>query len=79
MIRHLPKAPPKRFWVTGNYLYDYRSNEYGIGALLQAFLIGDPQTDLPTIGVFRLDSEALGRYTGQLTVILFRCIRRSSI
>lgn len=68
MIRRLPKAPAKRFWVTGNYLYDYRSNEYGIGAYMQALLIGDPQTDLPSIGVVRLDQEALGRYTGQHTV-----------
>lgn len=70
MIRHLPKAPAKRFWVTGNYLYDYRSNEYGIGAYMQALLIGDPLTDLPSIGIIRLDQEALGRYTGQHTVTI---------
>lgn len=73
MIRHLPKAPSKRYWVTGNYMYDYRSNEYGIGAYLQGFLIGDPQTDLPCIAHIQLDQEALGRYTGQHTVSVFDC------
>lgn len=70
MIRHLPKAQSKRFWVTGNYLYDYRSNEYGIGAYIQAILIGDAQTDLPCIATIRLDHEALGRYTGQHSIYI---------
>lgn len=68
MIRHLPKPPAKRFWVTGNYLYDYRSHEYGIGASLQALLIGDLQTDIPIVAIIKLDQEALGKYTGQHTV-----------
>ena len=68
MLRHLPKAPPQRYWVTGNYLLDYRSERFGIGAALHAILIGDETTDLPIIFFLRLEQEALGRHTGQHTV-----------
>lgn len=68
MIRHLPKAPAKRYWVTGNYIFDYRSNEYGMGALFQTMLIGNGKTHLPQIAFFKLQQEAMGKYTDQLTV-----------
>lgn len=68
MIRHLPKAPAQRFWVTGNYIFDYRSNEYGLGASAQTLLIGDGKTHLPQIAFFKLRQEAMGKYTNELTV-----------
>lgn len=68
MIRHLPKAPAQRYWVTGNYIFDYRSNEYGLGASLQTLLIGDGKTHLPQIAFFKLRQEAMGKYTNELTV-----------
>lgn len=68
MIRHLPKAPAQRFWVTGNYIFDYRSNEYGLGASVQTLLIGDGKTHLPQIAFFKLRQEAMGKYTNELTV-----------
>lgn len=68
MIRHLPKAPAKRYWVTGNYIFDYRSNEYGMGALFQTMLIGHGKTHLPQIAFFKFQQEAMGKYTDQITV-----------
>lgn len=68
MIRHLPKEPAKRYWVTGNYIFDYRSNEYGLGASLQTLLIGNGKSHLPQIAFFKLQQEAMGKYTNQLTV-----------
>lgn len=68
MIRHLPKAPAKRYWVTGNYIFDYRSSEYGLGASLQTMLIGSGKTQLPQIAFFKLRQEAMGKYTNELTV-----------
>lgn len=68
MIRHLPKAPAKRYWVTGNYIFDYRSNEYGMGALFQTMLIGNGKTHLPQIAFFKFQQEAMGKYTDQITV-----------
>lgn len=68
MIRHLPKAPAQRFWVTGNYIFDYRSNEYGLGASLQTLLIGNGKTHSPQIAFFKLRQEAMGKYTNELTV-----------
>lgn len=68
MIRHLPKAPAQRYWVTGNYIFDYRSNEYGLGASLQTLLIGDGKTHLPQIAFFKLRQEAMGKYTNEFTV-----------
>ncbi len=68
ILRHIPKAPSHRYWVTGNYIYDYRHNQYGIGAILQTDLIGDEHTNLPGVFVFKFDTEALGKFTGQHTV-----------
>lgn len=68
MIRHLPQAPSKRYFVTGNYIYDYRSEEFGMGASIQALLIGNNKTHSPYIGFFKLEQEALGKYTDQYTV-----------
>lgn len=68
MIRHLPKAPSKRYFVTGNYIYDYRSEEFGMGASMQALLIGNNKTHSPYIGFFKLEQEALAKYTDQYTV-----------
>lgn len=77
MIRHLPKAPAKRYWVTGNYIFDYRSNEYGMGASLQTLLIGNGKTHLPQIAFFTLQQEAMGKYTNRLTVNCFLfCVGR---
>lgn len=68
MQRHLPQKPEPRYWVTGNYIFDYRDSKFGIGAMLQAFLVGDPKTDLPVVAYFQFDTEALGKFTGQLAV-----------
>uniref|UniRef100_A0A336MI65 CSON015062 protein n=1 Tax=Culicoides sonorensis TaxID=179676 RepID=A0A336MI65_CULSO len=66
MIRSLPKKPLKRYWVSGNYAFDYRDRKFHIGAILQAMMIGDPDTNLPMMGYFKFDTEALGRFTSQL-------------
>lgn len=69
MQRHLPKTKePERFWVTGNYIFDYRDANYGTAGLLQAMLIGDEVADVPYIGYFKFASEALGRVNGQFGV-----------
>lgn len=79
MIRHLPKAPAKRYWVTGNYIFDYRSSEYGLGASLQTLLIGNGKTHLPQIAFFKLRQEAMGKYTNELTVSALTFSKRKSI
>lgn len=66
MTRQLPKAPPSKYWVTGNYLFDYRDRKFHIGSMLQALLIGSHRTDLPMMAYIKFDTEALGRFTGQL-------------
>lgn len=68
MHRHLPQKPEPRYWVTGNYIFDYRDSKFGIGAMLQTFLVGDPKTDMPVVAFFKFDTEALGKFTGQLAV-----------
>lgn len=70
MTRQLPKAPPSKYWVTGNYLFDYRDRKFHIGSMLQALLIGSHRTDLPMMAYVKFDTEALGRFTGQLGVSL---------
>ncbi|XP_055375125.1 uncharacterized protein LOC129607901 isoform X2 [Condylostylus longicornis] len=70
MHRHLPPAPASRYWVTGNYIFDYRDSKFGIGAMLQAFLVGDPISDLPVVAYFKFDTEALGKFTGQLALYI---------
>lgn len=64
--RHLPPAPQGRYWVTGNYIYDQKDTTYGISTLLQFLLIGDQVSDMPLIGIFKMQSEALGRFTGDV-------------
>lgn len=68
MTRQLPKTPPSKYWVTGNYLFDYRDRKFHIGSMLQALLIGSHRTDLPMMAYIKFDTEALGRFTGQLGV-----------
>ncbi|XP_063709940.1 uncharacterized protein LOC134838357 [Culicoides brevitarsis] len=68
MIRSLPKKPLNRYWVSGNYVFDYRDRKFHIGAMLQAMLIGDDKTNLPMMGYFKFDTEALGRFTSQMGV-----------
>lgn len=70
MSRHIPQAQPSRFWTTGQYLYDYRDQQYGIGAMLQMILIGDEKTNKPYIGIFEFQTEALGKFSSQLTVFV---------
>ncbi|XP_030375006.1 uncharacterized protein LOC115624412 [Scaptodrosophila lebanonensis] len=70
MHRHLPQKPEPRYWVTGNYIFDYRDSKFGIGAMLQAFLVGDPKSDMPVVGYFKFDTEALGKFTGQLALYI---------
>lgn len=66
MRRHLPPAPPKKYWITGNYIFDYKDRKFQIGSMLQALLIGDRNKDLPLIAFFKFDTEAMGRFTGQI-------------
>ncbi|EDV43546.1 uncharacterized protein Dana_GF16474 [Drosophila ananassae] len=68
MHRHLPQKPEPRYWVTGNYIFDYRDSKFGIGAMLQVFLVGDPKSDMPVVAFFKFDTEALGKFTGQLAL-----------
>ncbi|ALC45883.1 CG31150, partial [Drosophila busckii] len=70
MHRHLPQKPKPRYWVTGNYIFDYRDSKFGIGAMLQTFLVGDPSSDMPVVAYFKFDTEALGKFTGQLAVYI---------
>ncbi|KAI8129767.1 Vitellogenin-1 [Lucilia cuprina] len=70
MHRHLPQKPEPRYWVTGNYIFDYRDSKFGIGAMLQALLVGDPKSDLPVVAYLQFDTEALGKFTGQLALYI---------
>ncbi|XP_016952519.1 uncharacterized protein LOC108026214 [Drosophila biarmipes] len=70
MHRHLPPKPESRYWVTGNYIFDYRDSKFGIGAMLQVFLVGDPKSDMPVVAFFKFDTEALGKFTGQLALYI---------
>ncbi|XP_061389205.1 uncharacterized protein LOC133324377 [Musca vetustissima] len=70
MHRHLPQKPEPRYWVTGNYIFDYRDSKFGIGAMLQAFLVGDPKSDLPVVAYLQFDTEALGKFTGQMALYI---------
>ncbi|EDX12761.1 GD20322 [Drosophila simulans] len=70
MHRHLPQKPESRYWVTGNYIFDYRDSKFGIGAMLQVFLVGDPKSDMPVVAFFKFDTEALGKFTGQLALYI---------
>lgn len=68
MRRHLPEEPPKKYWMTGNYIFDYKDRKFDIGSMLQTLLIGDAKKDLPLVISMRFNTEALGRFTGQLGV-----------
>lgn len=68
MRRHLPAEPPKKYWITGNYIFDYKDRKFMIGSMLQTLLIGDRDKDLPMILFMKFDTEALGRFTGQVGV-----------
>lgn len=69
MSRHLPKKADTRFWSTGMYLFDYK-HESGIGGMLSSILIGDDRTNMPHIAMFDMKTEALGKYTGQISLYL---------
>lgn len=66
MRRHLPPAPPKKYWITGNYIFDYKDRKFQIGSMLQVLLIADRNKDLPLIAFLKFDTEAMGRFTGQI-------------
>lgn len=66
MRRHLPEQPAKKYWITGNYIFDYKDRKFQLGSMLQALLIGDRKRDLPLILFVKFDTEALGRFTGQI-------------
>jgi hypothetical protein len=68
MRRHLPEQPPKKYWITGNYIFDYKDRKFQLGSMLQALLIGDRKKDLPLIIFLKFDTEALGRFTGQVGI-----------
>lgn len=70
MSRHIPQSDAAKYWATGQYLYDYRDQQYGIGAMLQNTLIADEQTSIPYIGIFEFHTEALGKFSSQLTLII---------
>lgn len=68
MRRHVPPAPPKKYWITGNYIFDYKDRKFQIGSMLQVLLIGDRHKDLPLIIFIKFDTEAMGRFTGQVGI-----------
>lgn len=68
MRRHLPEAPAKKYWVTGNYIFDYKDRKFQLGSMIQALLIGDRKRDMPLIIFVKFDTEALGRLTGQVGI-----------
>lgn len=70
MSRHIPQSDAAKYWATGQYLYDYRDQQYGIGAMLQNTLIADERTSIPYIGIFEFHTEALGKFSSQLTLII---------
>lgn len=70
MRRHLPPAPPAKYWITGNYIFDYKDRKFQIGSMLQVLLIGDRHKDLPLIAFIKFDTEAMGRFTGQIGVYI---------
>lgn len=70
MRRHLPEAPAKKYWITGNYMFDYKDRKFQLGSMLQALLIGDRRKDLPLIVFLKFDTEALGRFTGQVGIYI---------
>lgn len=70
MRRHLPPAPAKKYWITGNYIFDYKDRKFQIGSMLQVLLIGDRHKDLPLIAFIKFDTEAMGRFTGQIGIYL---------
>lgn len=70
MRRHLPEAPPKKYWITGNYMFDYKDRKFQLGSMMQALLIGDRKKDLPLIFFGKFVTEALGRFTGQVGIYL---------
>lgn len=69
MSRHLPKKADTRFWSTGMYLFDY-IHDSGIGGMFSSMLIADENTNIPHIGMIDIKTEALGKYTGQLSLYL---------
>lgn len=70
MRRHLPEQPPKKYWITGNYIFDYKDRKFQLGSMLQALLIGDRKRDMPLIVFVKFDTEALGRFTGQVGIYM---------
>ena len=70
MRRHLPEEPPKKYWITGNYIFDYKDRKFQLGSMIQALLIGDRKKDLPLIVFVKFDTEALGRFTAQVGIYL---------
>lgn len=71
LSRHIPQPQPSKYWVTGQYVYDYRDSQYGIGAMMQTNFIGHEATNEPYIGIFEFNAEALGKFSSQLTVSVF--------
>lgn len=69
MSRHLPKKADTRYWSTGMYLFDY-IHDSGIGGMFSSLLIADENTNIPHIGLIDVKTEALGKYTGQLSLYL---------
>lgn len=69
MSRHMPNGTNSRFWSTGSYLFDY-IHESGIGGMFSSSLIADEKTDIPHIAMFDLKTEALGKYTGQMSLYI---------
>lgn len=69
MSRHLPRGADTRFWYTGTYLFDY-IHDSGIGGMFSSVLIGDENTNIPHIAMIDIKTEALGKYTGQLSLYL---------
>lgn len=60
----------KKYWITGNYIFDYKDRKFQIGSMLQVLLIGDRHKDLPLIAFIKFDTEAMGRFTGQIGVYI---------
>lgn len=70
LSRHLPKKANPRYWSTGNYLFDY-IHDSGIGGMFSAMLIADDEMkNIPHIMMASIKTEALGKYTGQLSLYL---------
>lgn len=58
----------KKHLVTGNYLIDYQDTYRHFGAMIQAVIIGNPVSNIPTVASFTLNNHGAGMSLNQVSV-----------